>query len=205
MKYIKLILLVAILQFTFTVSYSQGALNQSIINESLAKETIENQFNTLVSKSPSFQNFKNIRMVNLNKFTRNFKDSIVATNKKFSEAYKQINTQKTEIGNLKNQISTINNDLVTVTEEKNSIGFYGIKMSKTSYNILLWSIIFGLFATTLFLFFRFKNSNSITKQAKSSFLEVEHEFETHKKKSLEREQVLRRQLQDEINKQRNVK
>ena len=36
-----------------------------------------------------------------------------------------------------------------------------------------------------------------------NILEVENEFEAHRKKTLEREQKLRRQLHDEINKNRN--
>lgn len=205
MKHIKLILFVITLQFCLTSAYSQGALNQSVINESLAKGTIENQFDVLISKSPSFNNFKNIRQININRFTKNFKDSIVATNKKFSAAYLKIQNQKNKIDSLNNKISGINSDLVSVSEEKDSIGLIGMRMSKSSYNTILWSIILGLLAATLFLFFKFKSSNSITKQSKSVFLEIEQEFDTHKKNSLEREQVLRRQLQDEINKQRNVK
>ena len=43
----------------------------------------------------------------------------------------------------------------------------------------------------------------IAKQAQDSLLIVEEEFEIHRKNSIEREQKLRRQLQDEINKHRN--
>ena len=59
-----------------------------------------------------------------------------------------------------------------------------------------------LLALTYFIF-KFSKSNVLTKEAKSNLIEVEQEFEQHRKKTLEREQKLRRQLQDEINKQRN--
>ena len=42
----------------------------------------------------------------------------------------------------------------------------------------------------------------ITKEARRILLENEKALEIHKKKSLVREQKLRRQLQDEINKQK---
>ena len=77
-------------------------------------------------------------------------------------------------------------------------------MTKNSYNLLLWSIITVLAITTVFFILRFKNSNSLTKAAKTNLAEIEEEFELHRKKSLEKEQKLRRQLQDEINKQRGV-
>ena len=49
---------------------------------------------------------------------------------------------------------------------------------------------------------KFKQSNSITIQTKETLKEVEEEFENHRKTALEREQKVRRQLQDELNKQK---
>lgn len=204
MKYLKIILSVLVL-FLFTVSiFGQGIKSQEIINNALAKETIKNQFEILLSKSNNFQQFKNIKLYNINKFRTNFLDTLKAIDIKFTVANTKISTQKSEIEKLKSEIATINGNLNMVTDEKDNIGLFGIKTTKHNYNLILWSIICALLATTLFLSFRYKSSNRATKQAKTSFAEVENEFETHKKKSLEREQVLRRKLQDEINKKRNV-
>ena len=43
----------------------------------------------------------------------------------------------------------------------------------------------------------------MTKQAKLSLAETEEEFEEHRRNALEREQKVRRQLQDMINEQKN--
>jgi hypothetical protein len=64
----------------------------------------------------------------------------------------------------------------------------------------MWSIIAALFALLLFFIYKFKNSNTLTRQAKFKLEEVESEFEEHRRIALEREQKVRRQLQDEINK-----
>jgi hypothetical protein len=56
----------------------------------------------------------------------------------------------------------------------------------------------------LFYFiFKFSKSNILTKEAQNNLLDIEQEFEEYRKKSIEREQKLRRQLQDEINKLRS--
>ena len=78
----------------------------------------------------------------------------------------------------------------------------GMQLSKTSYNIVMWSIIAGLFVLLLIFIFKFKNSNSVTRTAKNSLADLEQEFEEHRRVALEREQKVRRQLQDEINKQK---
>lgn len=88
--------------------------------------------------------------------------------------------------------------------KENSILLFGMPLPKTSYNLILWSIITLLLIGLLYFIFKFFKSNILTKEAQNNLADVEEEFNMHRKKSLEREQKLRRQLQDEINKQRNV-
>jgi septal ring factor EnvC (AmiA/AmiB activator) len=83
------------------------------------------------------------------------------------------------------------------------MALFGMQMSKGGYNALMLIIIAGLLALLLLFIFKFKNSNSVTKQAKKTLLETEDEYEEYRRNSLEREQKVRRQLQDEINKQKN--
>jgi hypothetical protein len=51
--------------------------------------------------------------------------------------------------------------------------------------------------------YKYNNKKHFTKKAQNDLTEIEEEFAVFRKKTLEREQKLRRQLQDEINKQRN--
>ena len=53
------------------------------------------------------------------------------------------------------------------------------------------------------VFYKFYNNKYFTKKAQNDLTEIEEEFAAFRKKTLEREQKLRRQLQDEINKQQN--
>jgi preprotein translocase subunit SecF len=184
--------------------YSQNPKKQQVISESLKSDPISKQFNTLIDMSPDFQGFKNIRHTNLNRFKRNFNDSLQANLVRVTKMMKIITTQKQEISNLEKEILALNEKIDDLSKNKDTINFFGTRITKNTYNTILWSIIFGLLVGLLFFMFRFKNSNSITKEAKRALSEIEEEFDTHRKKALEREQVLRRQLQDEINKQRSV-
>jgi len=58
-------------------------------------------------------------------------------------------------------------------------------------------------ALLLFFIYKFKGSNSSTRDAKHKLGEVESEYEEHRRNALEREQKVRRQLQDELNKQKS--
>ena len=85
-----------------------------------------------------------------------------------------------------------------------NISLFGLLLNKTTYNSILWSLIGVLLISLLFFIYKFKNSSVLTNEAKESLVDVEQEFEQYRKKTLEKEQKLRRQLQDEINKQRGV-
>mgnify|MGYP003984582455 CR=1 FL=1 len=88
--------------------------------------------------------------------------------------------------------------------EKNTISFAGLKLKKNTFKIIIWSIFLTLIILTCFFAYKLKDGIKITSQAKNELIKVEEEFNSYKKKSLVRDQKLRRQLQDEINKQRGV-
>lgn len=201
---VKIPLLTVLFSLFSILVFSQNKKNQATINQVLKSGTIEEQFNTLIDKSNDFQEYKNLKHYNLNRFRKNFKDSLKATKLKFDKANATIESQKKNMESLQNQISDLNKKINDISVDKDTVDFFGMRLTKTSYNAILWSLILAFLATALFFLFRFKSSNAITKAAKKSLAEIEEEFETHRKKALEREQILRRQLQDEINKQRNV-
>ena len=67
---------------------------------------------------------------------------------------------------------------------------------------MLFSTIGMLVLGLLFFIIKFKNSNIITKQTKHKLSEIEQEFDSYRQKKLEEQQILRRKLQDEINKKK---
>lgn len=209
MKSVKLILLIATLHLLPLTINAQQTTNDN--KGSLNSGTIKSQFDYMYEKSPKWRDpnkgtlFKSIKVNNLFKFRDNVFDSLKVARSKFADANAVIAKQKNEIATLKADLGKTNENLSAVTEEKDSISFLGIPMSKTAYNTVLWSII-GALAILLGIFIaRFKRSNAITIQAKNDKAEIEEEYEAHRQRSLEREQKLRRELQDELNKQKYAK
>lgn len=172
---------------------------------SLESGNINSQFEYIFVKSGDFrgtrgQKYEAVKFNSLLKLKANVLDSLktIKTNLKNSE--KTVSNQATEIENLKSELNNTNSKLTATNEEKDNMSLFGLQMSKTSYNVLMWTIIATLFALLLLFIVRFKSSNSSTKEAKHKLAEVEVEFEDHRRIALEREQKVRRQLQDEINK-----
>lgn len=167
------------------------------------ENNLKGQFDKIYRTSTTYQTYKVIKIDKYIQLKENVLDSIKEINKETSEKDLLLKTERKNVNRLNIELNNIKEDLKGSLEKENSISFFGIQLSKTSYNLILWSIILSLSIGLSFFIFKFSRSNVLTKKAQENLIEVEKEFEQHRKKSLNREQKLRRELQDEINKQRN--
>ena len=171
----------------------------------LAQEnTVKDQFQELYKSSNNYQIYKVVKKEKFLKLQKNTLDSI-STIKKLSAA-KDVTISKhtATISSLENNIVKLNDNLSISKSKEDNISLFGLLLNKTTYNSILWGLISVLLISLLFFIYKFKNSSILTNNAKEALIDVEQEFEQYRKKSLEKEQKLRRQLQDEINKQRGV-
>lgn len=175
---------------TFTLcSYAQNDSN-----------TIEKQFNTLISQSNNWQNYKVVEKNKLQQVQQNVKDSIANLQSTIRQNNSALSQQKTSIDSLSNQLQVLQKDLSVAIEQENNLDFIGISTHKSTFKIIVWSIILVLLLILGILFIQFKKSFTDTKDARKKQIDAESELEEYKKLALEREQKIRRQLQDEINK-----
>ena len=166
--------------------------------------TVENQFLKIFKKGNSWHEYKMVKKTEFISFQKNVLDSISAIKKDIVEKNAVISTQKSKTISLNDTISKLKVDLNIALEKEDSISLLGLPIEKSFYNTILFSLILILLAALLLFIFKFKNSSIITNNAKKNLETVEQELDSYRKKSIEKEQKLRRQLQDEINKQRGV-
>jgi len=183
-----IILSATLLTFTLS-SYSQSDTN-----------TIENQFNTLISQSNNWQNYKVVEKNKLQQVQQNVKDSIHLLQTTIRQNKRDLIEQKTSIDSLSNQLQALQKDLTHAVDQENNLTFMGISTHKSTFKTIVWSIILILLLALGILFTQFKKSFTDTKDARKKQLDAESELEEYKKLALEREQKIRRQLQDELNK-----
>lgn len=206
MKFLKPLLLLSFFVVTCLTAYSQETDEDDTL--SLDSGTIDSQFEYVFRKSGNFkgtngQRYEAVKQVWLLQLKANVLDSLRTTYEEVDNLEATVANQAKEIGDLKSKLGDTQSTLNQTNEEKNNMSLLGMQTSKANYNVIMWSIIAILTAFLLFFIYKFKSSNAITKQAKKSLAETEEEFEEHRRIALEREQKVRRQLQDEINKQKN--
>ncbi len=176
---------------------------------SLDKGPITSQFDFIYKKSGNYRadgkKYEVVRTISLDKLRQNVLDSLKGFNQKIVGLNTTIVGHESTITTLNKKLDETTKDLTGVTEEKDSMSFLGILVSKATYNTILWSVIFGLLGLMLFFMYKFRRSNILTLEAKTSLSEVEEEYEDHRRRALEREQKISRQLQDEINKYKKSK
>jgi hypothetical protein len=185
-----------ILLFSFTVSLSFSQENKD------TKESIENQFEEIYKKSNSYQAYKIIKKRYYQDLKQNTLDSLERSKKIISDKDRLLFTQKNKLKKDSILLSKTTLELKDSIKREKSISFLGILVSKKFYNLLLWGIVIILLMSLSLFIVKFIRNNRTTKKAQRNVIDLEEEFELFRKKSVQREQKLRRQLQDEINKQR---
>ena len=176
---------------------------------SLDGGTIESQFEFLYKKSGNYnaegRRYEVVRKIQLDKLRGNVLDSLTSFRKDIAELQAVITRQEGIIEDLNTKLENTSTQLTDVTEEKDSMSFFGAQISKITYNLILWTIIGTLLLFLLLFIYKFRRSNVLTQEAKVKLSDLESEYEEHRRKALEREQRISRQLQDEINKYKKGK
>lgn len=183
-------------------SYTLNAQNSS--TSTPEDNSIQGQFETIIRKSTNYrQNGKRyevVRLIELNALQKNVLDTIKTANGTIATLQATIAENETAISSLNAKLDETSNNLEKITEEKDSMPFFGSLVSKSTYKLIVWSIIVGLLIFLTFFILKFRSSNALTLQAKSALADLEEEYEQHRRRALEREQKISRELHDERNK-----
>lgn len=201
MKRIQILRVLALLLFTTVIANAQ----EDDSKLSLTEGNVNDQFEFVYQKSNNYQNYKVVKKVWLTTLKKNVIDSLNTFKNELGNVKKSNTTQKGEIDKLNNNVASLNSQLTQLKEEKDSISFFGVLISKQNYKTLMWGLVFVLLAVLFLFIYKFKNANKVTVESRDNLRDIEEEYEEYRRKSLEREQKVRRQLQDEINKQKLAK
>lgn len=189
------------LTIILVASYIISGIAQNNIESPIEKDTsIKGQFEELLNSSNNYKEFKVIKRSRFLNLKKNTLDSLKTVEVKLNETQSEISKLKEQVSNTNTSLNATNEKLVAATNEIDSISFLGQQITKQSFKSITGGIFLALLALLGFFIFKFKKSNVVTKNALTSLNEVEKEFEDHRRRALEREQVVMRKLQDEINK-----
>ena len=178
------------------ISYAQ---QQPTLQQKLRSElSLQAQFQTLLNQSRSQDaDFKVIRKSNVEIIQRNVSDSVAQYRKEIAELKNSSSTSTQQIQALKDSVEVLSADLTDERSKTNSISFLGMDFAKSTYHTMVWSIIIvlGLAFFVTLISFRKAKVDAVDHQKTAE--EAQTDFLAFKKKAMETEQKLKRQLLDE--------
>lgn len=189
---------------TTTILLSYFSIYSQQMPSAETNQSIENQLDAMIEKASSWEKYKVIEKNKLQLFRKNVQDSLNAHKRILLEKSNTIEKNQQTIEKLNNEIIDINHDFEELKKDKDSIVFLGISLSKSLYQFLVLGAILVLSILLGFYIFRFSRANIITKKSLKDLEELREEFDDYRKRSIEREEKVRRQLQDVINQHKGI-
>ena len=165
--------------------------------------SLKEAFDKLYRISTNYQVYKVINKEKFLNLKQQVLDSLKTTKKLLVEQNSLLKLKGENVKNTQTALNRAKLEFKKTIQKKESISLFGLQLNKSIYNLILWSLILILLTALLYFIFAFTKNNILTKRAEDDLKTIEIEYEQYRKKAIEREQKLRRTLQDEINKQRN--
>ena len=168
------------------------------LQQKLMTSSLDSQFVYLNLQSRSQDaSFKIIRKTNLDIIRQNVKDSLNTYRKQIGELKTNASSSVENIQALQDSVNNLSSSLAIEVKKTDSISFLGINFAKGSYHTMVWTIILVLGAAFIGTLFAFRKAKVDTDESKTTVDELQEELQTLRKKAMEREQLLKRQLLDE--------
>nr|WP_294934013.1 hypothetical protein [uncultured Flavobacterium sp.] len=185
------------------LTYGAQAQNiEAVPERPISKNAIESQMSQILVNSANYNDVKLVKTASLEELHSDVVTLLSRNENDLFNSRTTIENKNSEIKKLRAQINEAKIQALAAVNGNDTFLFFGMELSKTLYHAIMWTLVLTLLIAVAFLTVRFKRANEITHNSKNILLEVEDEFETFKRNAIEREQKLRRQLQDELNRRK---
>ena len=189
--------------FSYLGSYTLFA--QEVTTPEYVPSTLQEQFVYLKDQSSTYKDKKIIREARLNDLWTNVQDSLAQIRKQLTATQGRINTQNGEIAGLNKKLEAQQQAVNDSEHASTHISVLGIDMLKESFLSFFWITASILTLLLLGALYQYRNSKQVTSKTQYNLRAIQRELEDFRKKSLEKERKLRRELQTERNRVEELK
>ena len=167
--------------------------------------TLQEQFVYLKEQSSTYKNKKIIREARLNQLWTNVQDSLAQVQNKLTVTQGKIGAQNEEISSLNEKLQEQQQAVSDSEHASTHISVLGIDMLKQNFLSFFWITASILTLLLLGALYQYRNSKLVTSKTQYNLRAIQRELEDFRKKSLEKERKLRRELQTERNRVEELK
>jgi hypothetical protein len=163
---------------------------QNELPEVFRKGTLSEQLKYLDEHTRIYDNYRAIREDMFRNISRNTMDTLTNAKSRMNGLILHTTSLDNRIDSLKKSLEASNNELLKVSNTKNSISVLGLEVNKKTYNGVMWIVVAVLVFLLIIGFLTFRLNRTITLRTKKDLNELKEEFEAYRTKSrLEREKM----------------
>lgn len=196
----KRILTLSVLMVALMITTIPRLFGQETEQEDVSKNDLRSQWEELIKSSGTYADKKIIRITSLSEYRNALGDSLT----QYANTIESLKSEKskTELENnaLKSELEAVKAELEASEKLNDNMSFFGLLLSKSAYNIIVWSIVVVLIVVILVMYARMKKVAQSAKRIKSSFTQVNEEFRAHQFEAKENQIKIKRELQTALNK-----
>jgi hypothetical protein len=162
-------------------------------------QTLQDQFKTFYEESSNWEDYKVVKVNEMNRFWGVVSDSLNKKDATIRDARVRIDNLESKIDELTVQVAETQTKLDESNKLNDSIFFLGIPFSKTAYHIMVWLIILGVLVLTGSIFLMFKSSNKTTRNTLKEYEDLKREFDVYREDSKQKQIMMKRDIQTMLN------
>ena len=162
-------------------------------------QSLTEQYRTFRDDAENYGAYKVLKATELNSFWGIVQDSLAVKNKSISEGNALSAELSTTITRLETELGTTQVSLAESQAESSSISILGIMVVKQNFAIAFYVILVLLLTAIGILTFLFNQSNAVTKRTIKDNDDLQVEIKEMRQKYMDREILLKRELQTERN------
>ncbi len=159
--------------------------------------SIDDQFEEMMNTSNNYQDYKVVKRFKISNLRSATLKEINQLSKQIDELKEENEKHTQEINQLEKQLRKTDENLEKAEKSKDEFSWLGMQVQKATYQNVVYGIVVFLVLILVILFFTYQKNKNETAQAKKDLEQNQLEFDEYRKKSLETQQKLGRQLQDE--------
>ena len=161
--------------------------------------SLNGQYQFMLSRSKSINGYKLINPARLSGVWKSVSDTLRKERIELKTTKAKLTEQEKTITGLQSEINGQENTLSTSNAKMDEISFLGMAFEKSTYHIIVWSIIVLLAIALLIVIVRSAKNIIEAKHRTQLYDEISAEYQAFKNKSNEQQRKLARELQDERN------
>lgn len=171
-------------------------------SEALAKDTktLNERFSVLKTKSQTFKDYKVIKETVLDAYWVLIMDSVKAQKATIVKARQNMAALDTALAGIKRQLQQKQDSMEAVEHASTHITVLGIDFQKSVFLTFIGIVVAALAVVIAVILARLKMIHRSYKEKADTVEELNHEYEEFKRKAMDKQTKLSRELQDERNK-----